>query len=96
MWFLFRNYYSAEAEARRPAQQQAHLDFLRDNQHRMVTAGPMFDEWGKERVGSIYIVDLPDRETARAWVAEEPFTKHGVYGRYDLHVYEHRWPRKEG
>lgn len=93
MWFMIHNINAPDAVARRPAYEQAHWDYLRAAQDCMITAGPYFSGDGKTRIGSIFIVDFPDAEAAETWIAEEPFTKNGLYARHTIHVYDHRWPK---
>lgn len=93
MWFMIHNINAADALARRSDFEQAHWDYLRAAQDRMITAGPYFSEDGEVRIGSIFIVDFPDAAAAQAWIDEEPFTKNGLYARYTIHVYDHRWPK---
>lgn len=94
MWFMIHNINAPDATARRPAFEQAHRDYLRAAQDRMITAGPYFSDDGKTRIGSIFVVDFPDAAAAEAWISEEPFTKHGLYARHTVHVYDHRWPKR--
>ncbi len=96
MWFMIINSGSPDGAARRPAHQQAHWDYLRAAQDRMITAGPYFSADGETRMGSVFIVDFLDLKAAHAWIAEEPFTRHGVYASHTIHVYDHRWPKNGG
>ncbi len=94
MWFMIHNINAPDALARRPQLEQAHWDYLRALQHRMITAGPYFSSDGETRIGSIFIVDFPNAAVAKEWIDEEPFTKAGLYQRYTIHVYDHRWPKE--
>jgi len=96
MRFLIQNIGAADAREKRPAHIDAHWDYLRAAQDRMITAGPYFSADGQTRIGSIFIVDFPDLAAAEAWIAAEPFTRHGVYCSHTIHVYDHRWPRNGG
>ena len=93
MWFMIHNINAPDALARRPEFEQAHWDYLRAAQDRMITAGPYFSSDGATRIGSIFIVDFPDAAAAQSWIDDEPFTKHGLYVRHTIHVYDHRWPK---
>ncbi len=93
MWFLIHNTGAPDAAEKRPLHVEAHWDYLRAAQDRMITAGPYFSADGKTRIGSMFIVDFPDRAAAEAWIAEEPFTQHGIYASHTIHVYDHRWPK---
>ena len=94
MWFFIHNTSAPDAAARKPAHAQAHRDYLRAAQDRMVTAGPYYDTDGRTRIGSVFIVDFPDPDAARRWIAAEPYTRHGIYARHAIHRYDHLWPKQ--
>ena len=47
----------------------------------------------EDRIGSLYIVDYPDRAAADGWFADEPFNKNGVYEDCWAQAYENLWPK---
>ena len=47
-------------------------------------------------VGSLLVMDFPDREAARAWLAAEPFTRAGLYASTSLLAFNNLWPQKTG
>lgn len=96
MWYLIHNIGAPDAAEKRPQHVEAHWDYLRDAQDRMITAGPYFSADGETRMGSMFIVDFPDLAAAKAWIEDEPFTWHGVYASHTIHVYDHRWPKSTG
>jgi uncharacterized protein YciI len=96
VWFLIHNISAPDWAEKRPLYLEAHHDYLRAAQDRMITAGPYFSADGKHRMGSVFIVDLPDLAAAEAWIADEPFTRHGVYASHTIHIYDHRWPQHAG
>jgi hypothetical protein len=96
VWFLIHNIGARDAAEKRPLHVEAHWDYLRAAQDRMITAGPYFSADGNTRIGSMFIVDFPDLAAAEAWIASEPFTQHGVYASHTIHVYDHRWPKHAG
>lgn len=53
--------------------------------------GPMLDDAGA-MVGSLVVVDLPDREAVEAMVAGDPYTKAGLFERVSIHA----WRRTAG
>jgi hypothetical protein len=96
VWFLIHNIGALDAAARRAEFVEAHWDYLRAAQDRMISAGPYFSADGETRIGSMFIVDFPNAEAAENWIADEPFTKHGLYASHTIHVYDHRWPKGPG
>ncbi len=76
----------------KPAQYE-HLGKVED---RMLSGGPLLAEDGESMIGSLLIIDFPDRASAEAWLAEAPFTKGGVFGEAVIHPYKQNWPRTQG
>lgn len=61
----------------RKSTRPAHLDYLRDSGV-VVEAGALLDEEGSP-AGSLVILDVPDRATAEAWAAADPYAKAGLF-----------------
>ena len=38
-------------------------------------------------VGSLMVMDFPDREAAKAWLANEPFNKDGLFASVAVYAY---------
>ena len=47
--------------------------------------GPLLDESG-EMVGSLIVLDVPDRAAALEWSANDPYAKAGLFAQ--VHLYE--------
>jgi uncharacterized protein YciI len=73
------------AEARR-AVRAAHIAFLQQHAASLVLAGPVMDAEGGS-IGSVRIVDVPDRAAAERMVAEDPFAKAGCFGEIRIDPY---------
>ena len=41
--------------------------------------GPLLADDSEAPVGSVFLVDMPDMDTARAFLAKAPFYSNGVY-----------------
>lgn len=67
---------SAEVRAR---VKQAHLDYLERHRNILVLGGALLDDDGAARIGSVLILNVPNREAAEAFSAEEPLRKAGVF-----------------
>jgi len=63
----------------RAAARAAHLEYLTVNKHKLLAAGALIDDDGTGGNGGILIVDTDDRAEAERFVAEDPFTKAGLY-----------------
>ncbi len=95
--FAYFNLNSDTAAGPRKAFRQAHLDYLAATADHLFAAGPMFEDSDatemEDRIGSLYIVDYPNRAAADGWFAAEPFNKNGVYGDKWTQAYENLWPK---
>lgn len=56
-----------------------HLAFLEANKDRLLAAGAMIDDDGSGGHGGVIIVDTDDRQEAEAFIADDPFTKAGLF-----------------
>ena len=56
-----------------------HLDYLRRHAARIVIAGPLLDEAGEASIGSLLIMDFPDRAAVEAFAAGDPYAKAGLF-----------------
>jgi uncharacterized protein YciI len=56
-----------------------HIDYLTANQHRLLAAGAQIDDDGTGGSGGVIIVDTDDRKEAEDFIANDPFTKAGLF-----------------
>ncbi|MFO1319124.1 MAG: YciI family protein [Burkholderiales bacterium] len=63
----------------RAATRPAHLDYLKAHQHLLLAAGALIDDDGTGGNGGILLVDTDDRAAAERFIAEDPFTKAGLF-----------------
>ncbi len=73
----------------------AQYEHLGKVENRMVTGGPLLAEDGETMIGSLLIIDFPERGAAEAWLADAPFTKGGVFGEASILPYKQNWPRQK-
>jgi uncharacterized protein len=57
----------------------AHLDYLTANQHKLLAAGALIDDDGTGGHGGILIIDTDDRAEAERFIADDPFSKAGLF-----------------
>jgi hypothetical protein len=67
---------SAQIRART---RQSHLEYLDRHRDILVLGGAMLDDGGVMRIGSVLILNVPNREAAEAFSANEPMRKAGVF-----------------
>ena len=84
---------SADLRQRVRPQHKAYLAAVAD---RIAFAGPLMAEDGETMIGSLLAIDFDSRESALAWLAEEPFTKAGLYARTSVAPFVNLWPPKAG
>lgn len=78
----------ADAPARRQAVRAAHFERLKPavDSGALVCAGAVLDDAGT-MIGSAFMAEFPDRAALDAWIAEDPYTQHGVWQRIEVHPF---------
>jgi uncharacterized protein YciI len=84
------------ASALRDAVRPAHKAYLGAVADRIAFAGPLVADEGVAMIGSLLAIDFPSREAVMAWLADEPFTKAGLYAGTEVHAFVNLWPQKVG
>jgi uncharacterized protein len=95
MLFAFMLFDAPGMAARRLEVRPEHKAYLGGVADRMAFAGPLLDDAGT-MAGSLLVIDFADRAAALAWLAAEPFTRAGVYGRSEVMAFRNLWPQKTG
>ena len=72
------------SEALRTAHRAAHFAYLEAHADSLVLGGAMLAEDGLTRVGSVLIINVPDREAAERFSAHEPFRQAGLFERVEI------------
>jgi len=70
---------AGEATPIRDATREAHLAYLDRHKDIVVLAGGTLAEDGATRTGSVFIINVPNRQAAETFSAEEPFRKAGLF-----------------
>lgn len=73
-----------------------HKAYLGREAGRIAFAGPLLHDDGVTMLGSLLAIDFDSREAAVAWLADEPFTRAGLYAETRLHAFANLWPQKAG
>ncbi len=68
-----------DGAAVRAAARQEHFDYLDKHQGILVLGGAMLGDDNTTRIGSVLIVNVPDRAAAEAFSENEPFRKAGLF-----------------
>lgn len=73
-----------------------HKAYLAQVAPRIAFAGPLTHDDGETMIGSLLVIDFESREHARSWLADEPFTRAGLYASTQLHAFVNLWPQRAG
>jgi uncharacterized protein YciI len=63
----------------RAATRPSHLEYLTRNKDKLLAAGALISDDGSGGHGGILIVDTEQRADAERFIAEDPFTKAGLF-----------------
>lgn len=66
-------------QAVRAENRDAHIAYLNAHDANLFTAGPMTTADGSGMIGSVLIMDFPDRPAAEAFAAGDPYAKAGLF-----------------
>jgi uncharacterized protein YciI len=94
--YVFRLLDKPGASALRDAVRPAHKAYLAQVAGRIAFAGPLVADDGVAMVGSLLAIDFDSREAAMAWLADEPFTRAGLYAGTEVHAFVNLWPQRAG
>lgn len=96
MVFVFHLIDRADAGDLRQRVRPEHKAYLAVVAGRIAFAGPLTEDDGRTMVGSLLAIDFDDRAAAMRWMAEEPFTKAGLYQAVSVLPFTNLWPQKTG
>jgi uncharacterized protein len=96
MLFAFHLLDHPDAGALRQRMRPQHKSYLAQVAERIAFAGPLLADDGMTMVGSLLVIDFPDRASALQWQAQEPFTRAGVYSSYAVHAFCNLWEQRAG
>lgn len=65
----------------RTANRAVHLDYLEKQKGKLLAAGALLNDDGSTGEGGLLIVDTEDRTVADAFIANDPFTKAGLFAK---------------
>lgn len=68
----------------RVAQREAHLRYLAEHEDILVLGGAMLAEDGTTRLGSVLLINVPNRQEAEQFSANEPFRQAGLFERVEI------------
>jgi hypothetical protein len=84
LWFIYCEDRDDGAAAIRAAVREEHLAYLEAHEHILVVGGALLADDGVARLGSVFLVNLPDRAACEGLMLEEPFRKAGLFKRVTI------------
>ena len=96
MIYIFRLLDKPEHAALRQQVRPEHKAYLAAVAGRIAFAGPLTHDDGQTMIGSLLAIDFPSRDAAHAWLADEPFTRAGLYASAEVHAFVNLWPQQAG
>jgi uncharacterized protein len=79
MLYIIYNEDREDGAAIRAAQREPHFAYLHSHEDSLILAGAMLGEDGEKRLGSVFLLNLPNRQAAEEFSRNEPFTKAGLF-----------------
>ena len=73
-----------------------HKAYLAAVADRIAFAGPLTHDDGRTMIGSLLVIDFESRDAAHDWMADEPFTRAGLYASAEVHAFVNLWPQRAG
>ncbi|NWH09063.1 MAG: YciI family protein [Alphaproteobacteria bacterium] len=77
------------SESLRQSIRPAHLEYLLATPGRLKFAGPFLSEDGATPTGSLMVIEAATLREAKAWLADEPFAKAGLFAACEVKPW--RW-----
>lgn len=71
-----------------------HLAYLEAHADQLVYAGPLLDAEDRDPAGSLLVLDVPDRRSAEAFAAGDPYARAGLFARVDILQTRQVFPRR--
>ena len=76
----------ADSLERRMAAREAHLAYVANNRAMVRIAGPYLDEEGR-MIGSMFVMEAPDRAAVEAFSAADPYRQADLFERVDISIW---------
>ena len=77
----------ADGGAIRKGLHEEHVAYLTEHGDSVMARGPLVTDDGETRNGSVLLLDFPDIEAARAFWAEEPYNRTGLYESVEFYAW---------
>jgi uncharacterized protein len=75
------------SSALRQSTRPAHLDYLKGFADKIALGGPLLTDDGQASLGSLIVIDQPDKKAAEAFSAGDPFRKAGLFAEVEIRAF---------
>jgi uncharacterized protein len=96
MLFVLHLLDKPDAAELRQRMRPEHKAYLAQVAERIAFAGPLLRDDGETMIGSLLVIDFASRDEVQAWLADEPFTRAGLYAQTRIHAFANLWPQRAG
>jgi uncharacterized protein YciI len=96
MIYIFHLLDKPDSSALRQRARPEHKAYLAGVAERIAFAGPLLGPDGQTMLGSLLAIDFDTPQAAADWLANEPFTKAGLYADSQSHGFSNLWPQRAG
>ena len=76
--FFIRSFYKTDSLDLREQAMAAHLEHVRAHREQIQFAGPLLSDEGATPIGTVCIIDVPDRAHAAAYIAADGYNQAGL------------------
>jgi len=94
MHFVFHCTDKPDSAAVRAANRPAHLAHLERHADAILAGGPLLGEDGTSAVGSLLILDFPDRAAAERFAADDPYARAGLFAAVTITPWRQVYPKR--
>jgi uncharacterized protein YciI len=78
----------------RAANRRAHLAHLERYASSILAGGPLLGEDGASPVGSLLVMEFPDRAAAERFAADDPYAKAGLFAVVTITPWRQTYPKR--
>lgn len=71
----------------------AHVEYLKEHADKIVAAGPNLTDDGESMIGSTLIMEFDSRTDAKAWAANDPYARAGLFASVDIRPWKKVFPQ---
>jgi uncharacterized protein YciI len=76
----------------RAANRNAHIAYLEPFRDKLILGGPMLSDDGQSMIGSVIVIDLPDRAEVDKFLAGDPYGQAGLFASVAVRPFKKVFP----